>query len=208
MEPCYNQSMSEVSGVEAEKFHLTEARKALAHAKKNLFGVDFTGKPMTDLKDSSASRAAVREVVWRGLTLAKAEREASKTKDISVKEAASQTERPKGVIDFESEVVRYQRALDVVDGKRARPDSLVQVINAFANEMEKDSIGRYDMRIANIPSKGFLGLKGKDRSQVNKAGEIRTKEQKQTTDVIEFVNRNAGEWQSEEKDQVELDKAA
>ncbi len=199
----YLQVMSENSR-EAEPTHLTEARVRFEKAQDNLFGLNQDkpddwneAAPLVDVSNPEAAKSAIREVVWSGLNYAKAEKDVAGNKAVTFKEAI----RPGKVTpNHESIVTDFERAVDVIDGKRANPESLVKVISTLADIRQEEANRRHEGRITNLPDQRGItekifgmekrvhpqDLAAESKYQQTEIGQIR--------DVRNLVIDNASNW--------------
>ena len=166
--------MAEAAEANIESFSVQEASRDFDAAKAKLFGIGFRDSPKINIDNSDEAKGAIRDVVNVGLTLARTERVIARKKSSS------------GIHDIERRVVEYERALDVVDGKRKTPDSLISVITTLADEAKEGVDKRRTERLAELKSWGKKDDIGGEADYKKRLENI--------SNVVRFVTQNASDW--------------
>jgi|GEM_PF-4058472 len=178
-----------------------EAARGFQEAQERLFGInEFNLQPNTPLDNPEQVREAVERVLSAGLEYTRSQqREAERGGVTRIMEAhANSKDRPPSTLDFENEAATYQRAIDVVQGKRHNPRSLEECMAAIVNQRYELAVQNHRSRVGTIP-RGLFGLGGPNKAMLAEEQRRYEAELNHIKAVYKFVKESAPSWANQTK---------
>jgi hypothetical protein len=184
---------------------LTEAEGRLARAQESLFGKHnpYDSEKPVDLSDKETTKQTVQDVLQAALDLTKAEKDNYNSNGVTWKEAIKPNQEAP---NFEQPIAEFERALDIVDGKRAlpkeqdQPDNLTQVWSRISDARKVEADEMHKARVDSLPNlRGFVGRFIGLPKQVS-AGHLAAenihheRQVQRIEEVRNFVTENAPSW--------------
>lgn len=155
--------------------------------------------PNVNPEDKTELKKATRELVYHGLNYYRDLQEKSKSGGHSISDTLKQKDRPVSPFDFDRVIETYTRALDVVEGRRQNPDSLIQVVRLESEAAAGEIQETYQKRNLQIPTTGFLGFGGKDVRLVSNEADYLKNQLDHLNHVTSTVEDKAIEWGNDSK---------